>query len=328
VHINRRSPYPAGNSFPSPICLALFAGSPTPEFQTFLSVHQNPSKITTQGGHMSKLSNLPENKLVLRSTIAHNTIALLICILALACPALADSVTYDIGYNLANGTTTIFNFASSSTDLPFQTRLGSLAGQNLSLAPGDTVTIDSAGDVSGLFTVGGPVQCTNKKYHGGTFTVTVGFSGTITVNPGKADSVVYTFNGTDTATVSSNGESGSFTATNGTFPPIKLGDSDEGDVASTDNSANKVSSSVDAVITPTGGDAAFILQGPDWQGDPSQANVELLFGTLESVDDTSSFTSIFTENATTGCPEPSSIILLLTGISIAGFFLRFGHPTS
>ena len=43
------------------------------------------------------------------------------------------------------------------------------------------------------------------------------------------------------------------------------------------------------------------MQGPDWPGVPGQANIELFAGGLESVDQTGSFTSIFTTNAKTGC---------------------------
>jgi len=277
---------------------------------------------------MKNLIDFPGKRLPLRRQIACNLVALTIGVLVLASHALADPITYGMGYDPGTGITTLSNSAGSSADLQFETLLGSLSGQTLFVAPGDTVTIDAAGDVSGPYIPdppGGPVKCVNKTYNNGTFTVTQGFVGTISIHvPSTPDQppqdINYTFDGSGNYSFTDNGASGS-----SSFPPSgmittpKFGTGKITVPAGPVAPAPLVSANVDAVISPTESDTSFMIESPDWEGTPGQANVELFSGTVESVDNTSSFTTLFTDSTMTGCtPEPSSVVLLLTGMAMAG----------
>jgi hypothetical protein len=82
---------------------------------------------------------------------------------------------------------------------------------------------------------------------------------------------------------------------------------------------------LDAEITNITDQVDFIYESPDWPGASDDSNLELLAGGLQSVDDTSNFTSIFTpDGAGTGCitPEPATLTLLGLGLAAASLRMR------
>ena len=249
----------------------------------------------------------------------------------LGSPCFADLLNYDITYDPKSGVTTLTNLIGSGTaDLQFETLVGTLAGAELFVPAGDTVTIDGEGNVTGSYVTDPPVKCTNKTYHGGTFTVTKGFVGTITVAPGSTGYEIYTFDGSGNIQETSGYPPRTATTT---FPPtnmytIKAGSKQNVYLKTADRTANLVNASTDAQLFPITSDVQFIMQGPDWPGVPGEANIELQSGGLESFDDSNNFTSIFTPNVMTGCvPEPSSLLLIVAGL-LAGVGLRVSRHRS
>jgi len=80
--------------------------------------------------------------------------------------------------------------------------------------------------------------------------------------------------------------------------------------------SGKGTANIDAIITNITDQLNFTFDSANWPGAPNQQNIELLSGGIQSVDDTSNFTSIFTpDGAGTGCiPEPASLALLTSGL--------------
>jgi len=77
---------------------------------------------------------------------------------------LADPVDYTFAFDPITLLTTISNSPTSSSAFDFYTALGPDAFTPLGLAPGDSVTIDQSGNVTGSFLDYKPV-CTNKVQH-------------------------------------------------------------------------------------------------------------------------------------------------------------------
>ena len=221
-------------------------------------------------------------------------IVILALTIGLCVPALADAITYDVTYDPVSGVTTLFNLPTSSPDLLFWTRLGALAGMSLFLAPGDTVTIDRNGNVSGPYTDPTPLIKNKKAIRDGKIVVPPGFQGTVEVAGLKYN-----------------------------FPPTAPGDIpvQQGDHVQVDRTAGSkgVISTVDAQLTTLTGFVDWCFECVN----NGQTNVELNAGGLESSDDTSNFTTILTPNTGTGCPEPQSLWLLGSGlVSVIGFLRR------
>lgn len=202
-------------------------------------------------------------------------------------------VTYDITYDAGTGVTTLYNDASSLAPLEFRTLVGSNAMQSLYLAAGNTVSIDSGGSILGASSNIGDAFINKNAGGGGDGNVHVppGFKGKVWV-----DGVAYSYDGTQTKMddipVTKDQE-------------VKVQDLNDGEKI-------PVEWPRDAVITSNTSEVTTIYNSSTWLI-PDQYNVELLSGGLHSVDDTAQFTTIFTANVATGCPEPSTCLLLGIG---------------
>lgn len=232
--------------------------------------------------------------------IALGIVAFIVGIAALASPALADSITYDISYDPTSGITTLCNLSSSSTALEFWTREGPLEGTPLFLAPGGTVTIGKNGAVTGPFTRTGR-QHINKKNKDGTITITINGPATY-IDP--------------TTGLRMNVAAGQ--SVNVTYLPgqqINIDIIDGGSITSPVD--------IDAQIINISNQFSFILDSPNFP-EPGQANLELLSGGLQITDDTLNFTSAFTpDGAVTGCtPEPDTFVLLGSALACLGTLKR------
>lgn len=76
-------------------------------------------------------------------------------------------------------------------------------------------------------------------------------------------------------------------------------------------------------ITALEDDTEVDVFSDTWGGDPTDERVELLRGMVKSVDNLGSFTSIYTPQVVTGCPEPGSLLALGGGlVGLAGMILR------
>ena len=234
-----------------------------------------------------KKENMITNRMYLQ--IACNIIAFTIGILTLASPALAIPFTYDITYDPSTGISTLFNSAGSSAELEFWTMTGSMEYTPLFLTPGGSVTIDAAGDVSGTGWSMDAVLVHNKHvFQPVTITWDASFKGSINywLTP-------------PTGYVHVNIPGGSAGG------PINLPVGAHFNISITGGTGSEMHILGDAQMTPITSFIDAYFQGPDWPGDPSQANIELLSGGLKSADDTDSATSIFTPNVGTDCyPAP------------------------
>jgi hypothetical protein len=224
--------------------------------------------------------------------------SVIICITALSLilfsskSANAVLITYDMNYDAGTGITTLYNDTSSLTSLEFRSLLGSNAMQSFYLDPGDSVSIDGSGNISGVYWAKRPMDriTINKSGNGdATIHVPKDFRGTITVD--SLPPVV-------------------FPSTNPSDYEINL---PKGESAMAKSEYGKPRLFTDADITITSSDFSAIYGSTDWLS-PDQYNVKLLSGSAQSVDDSDHFTTIFTANAATGCvPEPATISLLGIG---------------
>ena len=214
-------------------------------------------------------------------------------ITVLSSTARAGALTYDIYYDSLTGVTTLSNEASSATDLMFWTRLGTLQYTPLFLSAGGEVTIDATGAITGAYTTD-PDPHINKVLTGQDPIITCGVAGEkFTIyRSGK-----YRVGDSDTLRCNFKGDK--FTLYPGWYV------SADGDFTL----------DVDAVLSGSSG-TALVYESSDWPGAADQVNVELLSGGLQSIDDSTSATSIFAPNGGTECisPEPGSNPLLACGL--------------
>jgi hypothetical protein len=225
----------------------------------------------------------------------------ILCAVIMLCGGLtshAEVLQYDMSYDPTTGATTIFNYANSEAGLEFWTRLGQYVGQDLYLDPGETVMIDQGGNITGNKTTTGEKE-KNKEYPTGTEQKVVHVikvkntsgPGSVTVDwkTDKGANHVVLQNEGDQVTVPANTK---FTACSSGNLTYQFTDCDIVAGAETETT---------------------------WLSDQSplpsnQANIELLWGTITSTDETTEFTTIFTPTTATGCPEPSSLVLLTLGL--------------
>lgn len=216
---------------------------------------------------------------------------------------------YTISYDPTSGTTTLINELDSAEDLPFWTQFGPDSGELLGVSPGSTATVDAAGDVSGPITKGG--RCPNNKKADRSKDVTVK-AVALCDSPGKVTIEVWPNpRGKPYTTTLSPTQSqpDSYTIPGGSWEHYEI----------TTGKNVKTTTQTDAEVTSEESTTATYLS-PNWMGDPSQTNMELVTGTLDVQDDTAAWTSIFTPTVITGCiPEPSTVVIwsLLGALGIA-----------
>jgi hypothetical protein len=250
---------------------------------------------------------LRDELLTPRPGIARNVGCAIIGILTLASSAFALPLTYDITYDPLTQISTLLNSDGSSAELEFWTMTGPLEFTPLYLDPGGSVTIDAAGDVSGTGWSTDPVLVHNKHvFQPVTITWDASFIGSINywLTPPTGFTHVNIPGGTAGG-------------------PINLPVGAHFNISITGGTASEMHITGDAELTPITSFVDAYFQGPDWPGDPSQANIELLAGGLESVDDTDNFTSIFIPGEVgTGCysPEPATFPLVALGL-LAGLWI-------
>lgn len=199
---------------------------------------------------------------------------------------LAQAVDYQFTYDPVAGLTTIQNDASSSADIQFDPLVGPDAFQYLYLLAGDTVSVDQSGNVTGSF-VDPTIQiCKNKSSN---------------------TNGVPVYSGSSSVTITRGNNSVTFAPSP---DPVYAypGDTVTGDTATV---------KMDATITflaPT----SIVIDSPLWL-EQGQANVELLYGSVDSVDDNSSFTTIFSDpNVATGCIPDGTATWFLCTIAFGG----------
>lgn len=191
------------------------------------------------------------------------------------------------------GLTTIYNDPSSLAPLDFHTLVGSSANKNRQVAPGETVTVDNNGALLGAFR-DAQVICNNKlksqRLSRRTFIHNTGTTDiTVTYFPSSGGApVVGTLHPGDVASVGATDRASVDTGQNGKFQ-VRECEFDS--------------------LAP---DTEFYISSPLYQF-PGQDNYQLLSGSISSVDDTDSFSSVFTSNVATGClPDSGSTLFGLT----------------
>jgi hypothetical protein len=196
----------------------------------------------------------------------------------------ATTVEYEMNYNPVTKVTTLYNCPTSSEDLPFWTVLGPNDHQLLSLGAGDTITIDQSGNITGSYLARKP-PCNNKKK--GDDTIEIKNTGTKTISI-QVDGQLIPCSPGETLTFSSLCR---YWYPGGSSVEVKACD----------------------IMTLTE-DTQFIGNSSSWPGLSDQTSIELLNGSLKSVDDTEHFQSLFTSAVVTGCiPEPSACVILGLG---------------
>jgi hypothetical protein len=191
-----------------------------------------------------------------------------------------------------SGITIIYNLPTSSTDLEFWTREGSLAFTPLYLPPGDTVVIGSTGAIEGDYVIQRNQHINKVNKTGKPLVITI---------TGPA-----TFIDPQTGQRRWLGPGQPYTGTwapgqqiNIDFDPAKGG---------------MVKGITDAIITFTSGHVLALFM-PSSFPEPDDWNLELLSGSVQSADNTSSFTSIEDKYVATGCiPEPTTLWLFGSGV--------------
>lgn len=206
------------------------------------------------------------------------------CILVLSHSALAASVEYTFTYDPTFGLTTIFNLPTSASAFDFYTFVGPWRGTDLQLPAGDSVTIDQFGNVAGTFLDPTKQICKNKS---------------------NVPNVIITITSPDGSEVDVQYGDGRTIAT------VSAVDVDSHRLAGGKvYSKNNFTMTWDAFITTTAPSDVGV-DSPAFPF-PTQNNLQVFYGSLDSLDDTNSWTSIFDPVAMTGCvPEPSTVSLIL-----------------
>ncbi len=218
-------------------------------------------------------------------------------LLVSVCTAKADLVDYTISYDPVSNTTTLTNSPDSVGDLEFWTRVGPYQGSPLFVAPGGSVSTDALGDISGQLT--NPLDPTINQYFLKTETSqvikTTGSATVYYVDAAGNEYIAVPVTPSITLTVPSGSTNVNVICNSGT-----------------------TTCTADATVTLSANTEAIFMSSA-WPGGAGQLNWELLYGTMSSVDDTTSWTSIYTPNVITGCmtPEPSTLVLF--GIGAIGF---------
>ncbi len=209
-----------------------------------------------------------------------------------ACLGIAHgaTITYTVQYSQATGNTTLYNDVSSEPDLQFWTTTGPNVGVELSLAPGETVTINSTGDiVGGTHLIGWRWPYRNIKKGDKKWKVH---------NNDPLDRSVSVYDNTTGASYHL------FKYCDWT-PEL---DGDHCIEVRGPGRWNATDCDFEALIE----DTSAIINSYDWPGAPSQASMQLLDGHLRSVDDTDKFVSVLAGAVVTGCrtiPEPAALAI-------------------
>lgn len=203
------------------------------------------------------------------------------CILRIAS---ALPIEYRVDYDPILESMTIYNSDSSSASLMFWTIIGPQKGLTYWLSPSDTVVIDKNGNISGSYALYGE-PCNNVLTKDKEWTIyPLDDSVTVTYLPDKTKIDV---------------------------PPGGL-TIPKGQSVQVTGKYRWTGCDIESLTN----DTTTIITSDSWPGPSNQDRVELLNGSVWSIDNTNSFVSIYTPLASTGCPEPSTIILLGIGITL------------
>jgi len=181
---------------------------------------------------------------------------------------------------------------TSTSPFDFHPLVGPEALKEDQLFPGDTVTVDQFGNVTGTFLDPLRQVCKNKIWSSNPKPFTVVAVGIVTIytSPGGPGT---TYNPGQTVTIPQN----SNVAIVGDFKVLE-------------NTVTTLSST------------SLVMNSSLWF-DPNQANYQILYGSVDSMDDTANFSTIWDSYVSTGCvPEPSTLLMLGSGILGLGGFLR------
>lgn len=221
-----------------------------------------------------------------------------ICAITAVFEVWAVQIKYEMTFDPLTGMTTIYNDPTSLAPLDFHTLVGSSANKNRQIAPGDTVTVDNNGALLGAFR-DAQVICNNKlksqRLTRRTFIHNTGTTDiTITYFPSSGGSpVVATLSPGDVASV---------------------GATDRASVDSGQNGRFQVRECEFDSLAP---DTEFYISSPLYQFQ-GQDNYQLLSGSISSIDDTDSFSAVFTSNVATGCLPDSGSTLFALAIGLTG----------
>ncbi len=206
----------------------------------------------------------------------------------------AFPIEYRVDYDPIQGDTTLFNSDSSSADLMFWITTGPYQGSIFWLSPSSTVTIDQTGNIIGSYMLFG-TACKNEKHANKNWTIT-------NMDIDNNDVIITDLTDSTTHILKDLGDQ--YTVPKCHKFKVSGGKWRGGGCQ------------IDSLLDNT---SAFFYSD-SWLGISDQERVELLNGSVWSIDDTDEFISIFTPIVSTGCfvPEPSTIILL--GLGMGGIF--------
>jgi hypothetical protein len=238
-------------------------------------------------------------------------------------PVLAAPVEYQMSYNAITELTTIVNDGTSQAPLEFHTLVGPDAlAENFQVPIGGTVTVAPNGDFTGVAPGGATIDDINGVITGSFYAGFLlspqgvchnknGFKGPGGVPVATVVSNSATTKGSTVQVIVTPPDHTTSTANLGPGQTTAAGFIQPGDTVHVNQLKGGRYEIFENDITSLSDDSSIIINSPLWLN-PDQSNYQLLGGTLDSVDDTSDFSTIFTPTVATGCvPDAAATYLLL-----------------